>query len=175
MRLILLLVTYDWGNQKPLISPSAKYLIFFYYLQTFPVFLTLPEDMAGYWNTFETHTDISKIHSQKIVTFVRTWIFQVFSINLEEWSLVCSFLWYIYIYIYIYIIFAFFVQTGNLYLFKNFRDCRKLYGIVKALKEKSCIISTLALKVVSLVYLPKFCCLSILRYQDSVLYWKKAI
>ena len=32
----------------------------------------------------------------------------------------------------------------------------------------------IAFKAASLVYLPKFCCLNILRYQGSVLYWKKS-
>ena len=44
----------------------------------------------------KTHNDISKMHSQKIVTFLQTCVFQLFLINVEECSLVCRFLWYLF-------------------------------------------------------------------------------
>ena len=33
-------------------------------------------------------------YKKQIVTFVPTWIFQIFLINLEEFSLICSLFWY---------------------------------------------------------------------------------
>ena len=73
----------------------------------------------------ETHIDISKIYSQKDVTFAQTRIFQIFLINLEECSLVFSF--------YLISFFLLFLCKGVVFVFKNFSECRQSEGIVKAI------------------------------------------
>ena len=124
MRLVLIRVTHGRGNQKPSINLWAKHQTFYYCRQNFFIFLTLPEENAGYWKPSKTPIDILKIFSQKYVTFVQIFIFKILVINFEECSLICSFLWYL---------FYLFVQRGNISVLK----CRQFYGIVKVIAEKT--------------------------------------
>ena len=100
--LVLLWVSQGRCNQKPSINLWEKSQTFDYYRQTFSIFLTLPEDIDGYWNPSETHYDILKIYSQKFVIFIQICaLFKYFLINLKEYSLVCSFLWFFF-YLFLY-------------------------------------------------------------------------
>ena len=122
MRLVLLWATHGFNKA------------FNKYVSKAPNILLLSTDLFHFSNIARRHCWVLKtfrnphwyfeIYSQKIVTFVQTCIFQIFLINLEECSLVCSFLWYLfYLFLCKGIMYACLRISGNV---DNFMELLKL-------------------------------------------------